>query len=353
MSVNCKGEKKIILDKSLTEILKFHRQINDAYVIEFLYLMKVIGVDYFQVNSSTLDKMMFYPEFSDYFAYSIEDTEDLRYLYIYDFKYLMIDFQKFYSIPLMDCKNKIDKSKIIISIELKDLRSSNIEAIKFILSCYDVEFLMISNLSKCNNSSWKDFIIKLKENYNLKIGVSVENSLYMATALSLELCLDGADMIAGVFNGAEYGVTPIEEVLAALKVIKSCNINGDLSFLNKVTELYKKLTYRSVAGDKAVIGEDIFKYESGIHADGIEKNPLTYEPYNPEEVGQKRELVIGKHSGSKGVCKKLQELKIDYRTIDINLLLTKIRNKSINLKRNIQDDELLTLCQELKEAVIR
>jgi Isopropylmalate/homocitrate/citramalate synthases len=353
MSVNCEGEKKIILDKSLTEILKVHRHINSAYIIEFLSLMKVIGVDYFQVNSSTLDKMMIYPEFSGYYVYNIESMEDFRYLYVYNFKYLSIDFEKFLTMPLMDCKNKIDKSKIIMNIALKDLKASNIETIKYILSCYDIEYLMIKNLSKCNNSSWEDFIIKLKETFNLKIGFCAENSLYMGTALSIELCLDGADMIAGAFNGEEYGFTPIEEVLTALKVITTCNISGDLSFLSKLTEVYKKLTYKSIPGDKAVIGGDIFKYESGIHADGIEKNPLTYEPYNPREVGQKRELLIGKHSGTKAVCKKLKQLNIDYGTVDINLLLTKVRNKSIYLKRNIRDEELFSLCEELKPVVIR
>jgi len=352
MSVNCEGKKKLFLDKSLTEILKVHRHINSAYVIEFLHLMKVIGVDYFQVNSSTLDKMMIYPEFSGYCVYNIENINDLRYLYIYDFKYLSIDFEKFSTMPLMECKNKIDKSKIILNIALEDLKASNIETIKYILSCYHVEFLMITNLSKSNNVSWEDFIIKLRETFNLKIGFCAENSLYMGTAVSIELCLDGADMIAGAFNGSEYGFTPIEEVLTALKVIWSCDINGDLSFLYKLTELYKKLTYKSVPGDKAVIGEDIFKYESGIHADGIEKNPLTYEPYNPREVGQKRELLIGKHSGTKAVCRKLKQLNIDYRTIDVNLLLSNIRNKSIYLKRNIRDEELLTMCRELKGVAV-
>ncbi|KZL91345.1 homocitrate synthase/isopropylmalate synthase family protein [Clostridium magnum] len=352
MSVNCEEKKKIILDKSLIEIFKVHRHINGAYVIEFLDLMKVIGVDYFQVNSSTLDKMMIYPEFSGYCVYNIENTEDLRYLYIYDFKYLSIDFEKFSTIPLMECKNKIDKSKIIMNIALKDLKASNIETIKYILSCYDIEFLMVTNLSKCNNSSWEDFIIKLKKTFNLKIGFCAENSLCMGTAVSIELCLDGADMIAGAFNGSEYGFAPIEEVLTALKVIGDCNINGDLSLLYKLTELYKKLTYKVIPGDKAVIGQDIFKYESGIHADGIEKNPLTYEPYSPSEVGQKRELLIGKHSGGKAVCKKLKELNIDYGTVDVNLLLSKIRNKSIYLKRNIRDEELFALCEELRGVVI-
>lgn len=353
MSVNCGGEKKIILDKSLIEILKVHRHINSDYIIEFLDLMQVVGVDYFQVNSSTLDKMMIHPEFSDYFVYNIESMEDLRYLYVYNFKYLSIDFEKFSTMPLMDCKNKTHKSKIIMNIALDDLKASNTESIKYILSCYDIEYLMITNLSMCINSSWEEFIIKLKETFNLKVGFCAENSLYMGTAVSIELCLDGADIIAGVFNGEEYGFTPIEEVLTALKVIMDCNISGDLSFLSKLTEVYQKLTYKAIPGDKAVIGEDIFKYESGIHADGIEKNPLTYEPYNPREVGLKRELLIGKHSGSKAVCQKLKQLNVDYGTVDISLLLNKIRNKSIYLKRNIRDEELFSLCEELKEVVIR
>lgn len=346
MSVNFEGEKKIILDKSLTEILKIHHDINNDYVIKFLKLMRKIGVDYFEVSSTALDKLNIYPEFYNYFVYKIESMKNLKALDIYNFKYLSIDFEKIFSMSLMDYKNKINKSKVIINVRLSDLEPSNMENIKHILCNFNVECLMVTNLCKCNNSSWKDFILKLKNIFNFKIGFCAENLFYMGTAISIEACLDGADIIVGAFNGAEYGLTPLEELLTALKVMISCDINGDLSLLSRLTDVYKELTYKSISGTKPVIGKDIFKYESGIHADGIEKNPLTYEPYNPEEVGQKRELLIGKHSGTKAILTKLKQLNVNYGTVDIDLFLTNIRNKSIYLKRSLRDEEFLKLYEE-------
>ncbi len=69
---------------------------------------------------------------------------------------------------------------------------------------------------------------------------------------------------------------------------------------------------------KPVIGEDIFKCESGIHVDGIEKNTHTYEPYNPDDIGSKRTIYIGKHSGKKAVVLRLNSLNIDCNELDIN-----------------------------------
>ncbi len=85
----------------------------------------------------------------------------------------------------------------------------------------------------------------------------------------------------------------------------------------------------------------IFKYESGIHADGIDKNPITYEPYDPKEVGQNRKMIIGKHSGSKSIISKLIELNLDYRKIDIQSVLEKIRNISIQNRGEVMDEELI------------
>jgi homocitrate synthase NifV len=343
MSLNFQGEKPIILDKSLSVMLKDHSGIDNAYLIEFLRLMRIIGVNYFEVNSEFLDKILFYPKIHDYYVYKIENLEDLKRLYMYDFKYLSIDFERFYDIPLMDYKNKINKSRIIINIKLSDLNECNIENLKYIQSSFNVKYLMVTSLSKCNEYSLKDFILKLKNIFNIEVGFCAENSLYMGTAISIEAFLDGADIIAGAFNGEEHNLTSLEEVLTALKVINNCDINGDLRFLSKLTNIYEELTRKCVLGNKAVIGKDIFKYESGIHADGIEKNPLTYEPYNPMEVGQKRELLIGKHSGIRAIIAKLKQLDVNCSTDDIDLFLSKVRNKSIYLKRSLTDDELLRL----------
>ena len=60
--------------------------------------------------------------------------------------------------------------------------------------------------------------------------------------------------------------------------------------------------------NKAIVGDSVFAHESGIHLHGISTLPLTYEPFPPELVGQKRSIVIGKRSGKHGIKLKLEQV---------------------------------------------
>jgi methanogen homocitrate synthase len=63
--------------------------------------------------------------------------------------------------------------------------------------------------------------------------------------------------------------------------------------------------------NKPIVGDKVFYHESGIHVDAVIENPLTYEPFLPERIGQKREIVLGKHSGCSAVESKLKELGLE------------------------------------------
>ncbi len=69
---------------------------------------------------------------------------------------------------------------------------------------------------------------------------------------------------------------------------------------------YEKITYCKLPNNKPVIGKDVFKYESGVHVAGIQKNPATYEPFKPELVGLERKLALGKHSGKNSIIFKIE-----------------------------------------------
>ena len=79
--------------------------------------------------------------------------------------------------------------------------------------------------------------------------------------------------------------------------------------------------------NKPVVGNNIFRHESGIHVDAVIEEPLCYEPYVPELVGQKRQLVLGKHSGCRAVKAKLTECELD-----------------------VSDDELIQIVREVKKS---
>lgn len=98
---------------------------------------------------------------------------------------------------------------------------------------------------------------------------------------------------------------------------------------------------------KAIVGSNMFRHESGIHADGALKNPKNYEAFDPAEVGLERQIVIGKHSGKAAVVNKFKEFDIDISDEDANLVLEEIRRTSVRLKRSLFDKEIASIYKDI------
>jgi len=103
---------------------------------------------------------------------------------------------------------------------------------------------------------------------------------------------------------------------------------------------------RTVPVWKPVVGSNMFAHESGIHADGVIKNPKTYEVFSPDEVGGERQIVVGKHSGSRTLEMKFAEYGIPLSREHATALLPHVRTKAIELKRPLFDKELVELFRE-------
>jgi homocitrate synthase NifV len=103
---------------------------------------------------------------------------------------------------------------------------------------------------------------------------------------------------------------------------------------------------RTVPTWKSIIGTNVFAHESGIHADGVIKNPKTYEIFAPDEVGLERQIVVGKHSGSRTLEMKFEEYGIPLSREHAVALLPHVRTKAIELKRPLFDKELVELFRD-------
>ncbi|MBU4440114.1 MAG: hypothetical protein L6276_13625 [Acetobacterium sp.] len=171
------------------------------------------------------------------------------------------------------------------------------------------------------------------------------NQKHCATAIALEWIMAGGQSISCGFAN-RHDFPPLEEVLMGLKLRDPESFNGDLTVLNELRRLYEKLTAVKLSKMKAIIGEDIFKVESGIHVDGVLKNPHTYEPFNPQIVGNKREIVLGKHSGHQSILYKLKEQNLSDSAA--SSILKQIKGRCTQLGRNLSDLELRTLASEVQ-----
>ncbi|MDI6819825.1 MAG: hypothetical protein QMC89_02830 [Candidatus Hodarchaeaceae archaeon] len=133
------------------------------------------------------------------------------------------------------------------------------------------------------------------------------------------------------------------------KVILNCYIHHDIDkwnmrpFRELALLLASSLRYH-LPLNKAIVGDAAFAHESGIHVHGIMSLSLTYEPFPPELVGQKRIIVVGQRSGKHGVKLKLEEFtgqKIDEDDPRLGRLVEMIKNKFVTGERRypIRDEE--------------
>jgi isopropylmalate/homocitrate/citramalate synthase len=93
------------------------------------------------------------------------------------------------------------------------------------------------------------------------------------------------------------------------------------------------------------VGENAFRHESGIHVDGVMKNPACYEPYPPEEVGARRSLTLGKHSGRHSVREALRRLGIPFCEEEVADILEEVRRAAVEGDGTVSDGHLLEILE--------
>lgn len=146
------------------------------------------------------------------------------------------------------------------------------------------------------------------------LSVHCHNDLGMAVANSLSAIKAGAGQIECCINGLgeRAGNCALEEVVMALKTradFYQAQTTIHTPRLVPVSRLVSTVTGLRVPRNKAIVGRNAFAHESGIHQDGMLKNPTTYEIMRPEDVGfQKSDLVLGKHSGRAAIADRAKQL---------------------------------------------
>lgn len=108
--------------------------------------------------------------------------------------------------------------------------------------------------------------------------------------------------------GERAGNTSLEELVMALEVLYGVDTGIKTEELYHLSTHVSRLTGVPLPTNKPIVGEMAFTHESGIHAHGVMRDASTYEPIRPEQVGRKRRIVLGKHSGSAAVEAALHDM---------------------------------------------
>ncbi|MCK9893248.1 homocitrate synthase [Frankia sp. AgB32] len=135
--------------------------------------------------------------------------------------------------------------------------------------------------------------------------------------------------------GERAGNAPIEEVAMALRHLLKLPVDLDTTSFRTLARLVSRAAGRPLPAGKAVVGESVFAHESGIHVHGILRHPATYEPFDPAEVGGRRRLTVGKHSGRASVRHALEQCGIEADESELEPLVEQVRIAATKHKRGL------------------
>lgn len=163
-----------------------------------------------------------------------------------------------------------------------------------------------------NPLSMRNLIEEISHVVKVPISVHCHNDFGMAVANSLAGVEGGASQVHVAVNGLgeRAGNAALEEVVTALRFIYKKETGVNTRLLYETSKLVSRLTGVVIQPNKAIVGENAFAHESGIHTRGVTVKPLTFEPIDPETVGRRRRLIAGKHAGRHGIKAELEEVGV-------------------------------------------
>lgn len=195
---------------------------------------------------------------------------------------------------------------------------------------------------------------RIKEILGEKVWLEVHchNDFGLAVASALAGAMGGAEVLSTTINGLgeRSGNTSTEETLLALKLLYGQDLGVDLTKLTQVSKLVEELSNAPLQKHKPVVGAHSFSHESGMVVAGVLEEPFVAEAYAPELVGAKREILIGKKSGAKSIEAKLAGKGIVLPEEEIRVLLAQVKEKALQVKRSLTDEEFMELVRGRQET---
>ena len=178
------------------------------------------------------------------------------------------------------------------------------------------------------------------------LAIHCHDDLGLSTANSLSAVLAGARQVHCTINGIgeRAGNASLEEIVMALKTRK--DVFGDYYTQINTKEIFRtsrlvsNLTDFLVPPNKAIVGRNAFRHESGIHQDAVLKKRSTYEIMDPHEVGiSSSQLVLGKHSGRHAFGDRLKNMGFNLSEKQLNQAFMRFKDVA-DKKKDIYDDDL-------------
>jgi len=213
------------------------------------------------------------------------------------------------------------------------------------------EVVVVDTLGVATPESMFYLTKKLREWVDVPIMTHCHNDFGMATACTLFSVKGGAYCAQITINGLgeKTGNADLAETAIAAKLY-GLKVDIDMKKLQKAARLLEKLTNIPISPLKPVVGENVFKRESGVAVAQLINYPPAVEGYSPEILGRDREILLSKKSGKKSVEYKLEQLKLEASAEQVDEILAAVKELGVKKKGHVNDDEFKVIVADVSKS---
>lgn len=200
----------------------------------------------------------------------------------------------------------------------------------------------------------RSLVEEIKKSIKIPISVHCHNDFGLATSNSIAAVEGGAEQIHVTVNGLgeRAGNASLEEVVMSLRSLHNIKPKIKTENLVKTSSLLSRITGIPIPPNKAIVGDNAFAHEAGIHVHGVLESPGTYEALSPEKVGHHRRITLGKHTGRKSVKKQLDEMEIEATDEQIEEITERLKELG-DKGKIITDADLRAITESIVETLSR
>ena len=241
---------------------------------------------------------------------------------------------------------------LTVRFAAEDATRTDVNVLKSIFKAaqdHGADYVSIADTVGILNPSTAFYLVnEIKKAVKTKVCIHCHNDLGMAVANTISGAEAGAFQLHTTVNGIgeRCGNASLEELLMSLRVQYGIE-RYDVSHLTELSKLVEQYSGLPIPKTKPVVGANAFAHESGIHVAAVLENPMTYELFSPEMVGGKREIIIGKHTGSKALKGVVEKMGYNLTHDQMCVILDKVK-KCSEAKKKVTCGRLTEFIKELE-----
>jgi isopropylmalate/homocitrate/citramalate synthase len=208
------------------------------------------------------------------------------------------------------------------------------------------EVVMVDTLGVATPETMFYLTKKLREWVKVPIMTHCHSDFGMAVACTFSSVKAGASCAHVTINGLgeKTGNADLAETVIAAKLY-GIDTNINMKKIYKASKLVEKISKIPISPLKPVVGDFVFKRESGVTAAQVISYPPSVEPYSPELLGREREVLLSKKSGKKSVEYKLQSLNMSADEKQLEVILSKVKDLGVRKRGLVNDEEFKQIVQ--------